>query len=124
MDGSKRFYLFLTLLLTLTAASGVSAYPFMDGDPLRWPPKIWLPGNALPPFAPNGYPFGKDNHRLFVVFSPEGVPPPCATWDNGGLAWDNLIENEWWVRVEMPRFRFCGVPHPYPPKPEADPDDD
>ncbi len=48
----------------------------------------------------------------------------CATWENGGLFWVNnegLEEVElppWSVVVELRRFRFCGFPEPYPPKPE------
>lgn len=76
-------------------------------------PEDWLP---LYPFDPPAYP-------QFADLLPEGAD--CATWANGGLFWVQSGANPelpqlppWSVIIELHRFRFCGVPEPYPAKPE------
>lgn len=57
------------------------------------------------------------------LFSPESYPQfakanpdaSCATWDNGGLGWRPITDDqdEWAVIVWLPVFRFCGIPTPH-----------
>ena len=45
----------------------------------------------------------------------------CATWENGGLTWLYLEDDErWGAYVKQPCFRFCGIPEPYPERPEPE----
>ena len=74
---------------------------------------------SLLEFKPSLYPD-------FADALPDAV---CATWENGGLIWDQLgisvqgnsldvDASSWGVLVSMPEYRFCGIPEPYPDKPE------
>ena len=92
------------------APSGSDASPSLPGP--IWVELHPLPGVGPAEFRPSGY----DN---FNEMFPEGISPPCATWENDGLHWEYGVANtDWWgVWVEMPRFRYCGVPRPFPPMP-------
>ncbi len=75
-------------------------------------PEDWL---HLYPYDPPAYP-------QFAALVPADTP--CATWENRGLVWAHNDNPEiaelppWSVIIELRRYRFCGFPEPYPPKPE------
>lgn len=56
------------------------------------------------PFCPGSYP----------EYTEANPTADCATWENGGLAWLPMLEEEWGVVVWRPIWRFCGVPRPLP----------
>ena len=124
-------YLLLVLLLSLILVTGLLTNPYEGGQTNSTqggapsgsdaspslPGPIWVELHPLPSVGPAEFrPSGYDN---FNEMFPEGISPPCATWENGGLHWEYGVANtDWWgVWVEMPRFRYCGVPRPFPPKP-------
>ena len=125
--------LLVALLLYLARAGGegsdpAEAYPYPRPTFLPLPSTppagsgIISSGMALPENWLYLYPYDPDAYPQFADAMPAGTE--CATWENGGLFWVNnegLEEVElppWSVVVELRRFRFCGFPEPYSPKPE------
>ncbi|MCY4009119.1 MAG: hypothetical protein OXF22_05150 [Anaerolineaceae bacterium] len=130
----------LTLLILLLTVAGVFAYiqnqenspsqssaeteaeltpvpeetgvpPPPDADEFPWP--FWIPESVFgnDPFDPEA------RDRVDWGF-PADFYVECATWENEGLTWLYLEDDEkWGAYVKQPCYRFCGIPEPYPEKP-------
>ena len=60
--------------------------------------------------------FDPDTYPDFASLHPDAA---CATWENGGITWLAIHEELGWLaQILLPEFRFCGIPDPYPKKPE------
>ncbi|MCY3836171.1 MAG: hypothetical protein OXF83_07015 [Anaerolineaceae bacterium] len=62
-----------------------------------------------------------DCYPQFGVAYPEDTP--CATWENGGLAWQYLdaeAVQDWVAGIWQGPWRFCGIPRPYPELPDQE----
>ncbi|MCY3836927.1 MAG: hypothetical protein OXF83_10925 [Anaerolineaceae bacterium] len=63
-----------------------------------------------------GLDYDPETYPKFAAAYPDAT---CATWENGGVFW--LATHEelgWLVQIQLPEFRFCGIPIPHAEKPE------